>query len=232
MDIPADQAYTTPLVIRVGDQDQLISVGAFRVRAYEPLTGKEIWRVRYDEGFSNVPRPVFGHGLVFITTGFQQPELLAIRPDGKGDVTKTHIAWSLKRGAPLTPSPIIVGDELYIVNDGGIASCIDARTGNVIWQSRLGGTYSASPIYADGRLYFPAEQGVTTVIAPGRKRGGLRRTDWKAATSPRWRWPADRFSSGPIRRSTASPSERPRRKCSCRGGRKATDDVKAQTYTV
>jgi outer membrane protein assembly factor BamB len=166
---PADQAYTTPLIIRVGDQDQLVSVGAFRVRAYEPLTGKEIWRVRYDEGFSNVPRPVFGHGLVFITTGFQQPELLAIRPDGKGDVTRTHVAWSLKRGAPLTPSPIIVGDELYIVNDGGIASCIDARTGNVIWQSRLGGTYSASPVYVDGRLYFPAEQGVTTVIAPGKE---------------------------------------------------------------
>jgi outer membrane protein assembly factor BamB len=166
---PADQAYTTPLVIRAGDQDQLISVGAFRVRAYEPLTGKEIWRVRYDEGFSNVPRPVFGHGLVFITTGFQQPELLAIRPDGKGDVTKTHVAWSLKRGAPLTPSPILVGDELYIVNDGGIASCIDAKTGNVIWQSRLGGTYSASPVYADGRLYFPAEQGVTIVIAPGKE---------------------------------------------------------------
>ena len=167
--VPSDQAYTTPLVIRVGDQDQLVSVGAFRVRAYEPLTGKEIWRVRYDEGFSNVPRPVFGHGLVFITTGFQQPELLAIRPDGKGDVTKTHVAWSLKRGAPLTPSPIIVGDELYLVNDGGIASCIDARSGNVIWQSRLGGTYSASPVYVDGRLYFPAEQGVTTVIAPGKE---------------------------------------------------------------
>jgi outer membrane protein assembly factor BamB len=166
---PADQAYTTPIVIRAGEQDQLISVGAFRVRAYDPLTGKEIWRVRYDEGFSNVPRPVFGHGLVFITTGFQQPELLAIRPDGKGDVTKTHVAWSLKRGAPLTPSPIIVGDELYIVNDGGIASCLDARTGSVIWQSRLGGTYSASPVYADGRLYFPSEQGVTTVIAPGKE---------------------------------------------------------------
>ena len=167
--VPADQAYTTPLVIRVAEQDQLISVGAFRARAYEPLTGKEIWRVRYDEGFSNVPRPVFAHGLVFITTGFQQPELLAIRPDGKGDVTKTHIAWSLKRGAPLTPSPIVVGDELYVVTDGGIASCLDAKTGEVIWQSRLGGTYSASPIFADGRLYFPAEQGVTTVIAPGRQ---------------------------------------------------------------
>jgi outer membrane protein assembly factor BamB len=165
---PSDQAYTTPLVIRVGDRDQLISVGAFRARAYDPLTGKEIWRVRYDEGFSNVPRPIFAHGLVVIATGFQQPELLAVRPDGTGDVTKTHIAWSLKRGAPLTPSPIVVGDELYVVNDGGIASCIDARTGTVIWQQRLGGTYSASPVFADGRIYFLAEQGVTTVITPGR----------------------------------------------------------------
>jgi outer membrane protein assembly factor BamB len=167
--LPADQAYTTPIVIRVGDRDQLISVGAFRARAYDPLTGKEIWRVRYDEGFSNVPRPVFAHGLVFIATGFQQPELLAVRPDGTGDVTKTHIAWSLKRGAPLTPSPLVVGDELYLVNDGGIASCIDARTGAVVWQQRLGGTYSASPVFADGRIYFLAEQGVTTVIAPGRE---------------------------------------------------------------
>ena len=166
---PADQAYTTPLVIRVGDKDQLISVGAFRAYAYDPLTGKEIWRVRYADGFSNVPKPVFAHGLVFITTGFQQPELLAVRPDGTGDVTKTHIAWSLKRGAPLTPSPLIAGDELYVVNDGGIASCIDARSGAIVWQQRLGGTYSASPVLADGRIYFLAEQGVTTVIGPGKE---------------------------------------------------------------
>ena len=166
---PADQAYTTPLVIRAADRDQLISVGAFRARSYDPLTGKEIWRVRYDEGFSNVPRPVFAHGLVFIATGFQQPSLLAVRPDGTGDVTKTHIAWALKRGAPLTPSPIVVGDELYLVNDGGIATCLDARTGTLFWQQRLGGTYSASPVFADGRIYFLAEQGVTTVIAPGRE---------------------------------------------------------------
>lgn len=166
---PADQAYTTPLVIRVGDRDQLISVGAFRTRAYEPMTGKEIWRVRYDEGFSNVPRPVFGHGLVYIATGFQEPSIVAVRPDGTGDVTKTHIAWTLKRGAPLTPSPVIVGDEIYLVNDGGIATCVDARTGMVIWQSRLGGTYSASPVFADGHLYFMSEQGVTSVIVPGKE---------------------------------------------------------------
>jgi outer membrane protein assembly factor BamB len=166
---PADQAYTTPLLIRAADRDQLVSVGAFRARAYDPLTGKEIWRVRYDDGFSNVPRPVFAHGLVFIATGFQQPSLLAVRPDGTGDVTKTHVAWALKRGAPLTPSPIVVGDELYVVNDGGIATCLDARTGAIVWQQRLGGTYSASPVFADGRIYFLAEQGVTTIIAPGRE---------------------------------------------------------------
>ena len=166
---PADQAYTTPLVIRVGDRDQLISVGAYRARAYDPLTGKEIWRVRYDQGFSNVPRPVYGHGLVFIATGFQEPSLMAVRPDGTGDVTKTHVTWTLKRGAPLTPSPLLVGDELYVVNDGGIATCVDARTGTIVWQSRLGGTYSASPVFAGGHIYIPAEQGVVTVIAPGKE---------------------------------------------------------------
>ncbi len=167
--LPADQAYTTPLVIRVGDRDQLVSVGAYRAVAYDPLNGKEIWRVSYADGFSNVPRPVFAHGLVYIATGFQQPSLLAVRPDGTGDVTKTHMAWKLSRGAPLTPSPIVVGDELYVVTDGGIATCLDARTGATIWQQRLGGTYSASPVFAGGGIYFPAEQGVTTVIAPGRE---------------------------------------------------------------
>jgi outer membrane protein assembly factor BamB len=166
---PADQAYTTPLVIRVGDRDQLVSVGAYRARAYDPLTGKEIWRVRYDEGFSNVPRPVYGNGLIYIATGFQQPTLIAVRPDGSGEVTKTHIAWTLTRGAPLTPSPLLVGDELYVVNDGGILTCLDATTGGVIWQRRLGGSFSASPIFADGRIYLPSEQGVTVVIAPGRE---------------------------------------------------------------
>ena len=164
---PADQAYTTPLVIRVGDRDQVISVGAYRAAAYDPLSGREIWRVSYGQGFSNVPRPVFAHGLVYIATGFQQPTLIAVRPDGSGDVTSSHIAWTLRRAVPYTPSPLIVGNELFIVNDAGIASCLDARTGSVHWQQRLGGNYSASPLFADGRIYFASEEGKTTVIAPG-----------------------------------------------------------------
>ena len=165
---PWDQAYTTPLVIRVGERDQLVSVGAYRAGAYDPQTGKEIWRVSYADGFSNVPRPVYGNGLVYIATGFQQPSLLAVRPDGAGDVTKTHVAWTLRRAAPLTPSPLLVDGELYVVNDGGIASCLDAKTGETYWQQRLGGEHSASPVLVDGRIYFLNEEGVATAISPGK----------------------------------------------------------------
>jgi outer membrane protein assembly factor BamB len=164
---PWSQAYSTPLAIRVGDRDQLVSVGPFKTFAYEPETGKEIWRVSYADGFSNVPRPVYGHGLVFIATGFQQPSILAVRPDGKGDVTRTHVAWTLSRGAPHTPSPLLVGDELYVVTDAGIASSVDARTGAVHWQQRLGAGVSASPVLADGRIYVLDEDGRTTVVKPG-----------------------------------------------------------------
>lgn len=164
---PWSQAYSTPLAIRVADRDQIVSVGAFHTVAYDPQDGKEIWRVNYPDGFSNVPRPVYGAGLLFITTGFQQPSILAIRPDGKGDVTKTHVAWNLSRGAPLTPSPLLVGDELYVVTDAGIASNIDAKTGAIRWQHRLGQGVSASPVLADGRIYFLDEEGRTTVITPG-----------------------------------------------------------------
>ena len=163
------QAYTTPLTIQVQGKDQLISPGAHRAVAYEPLTGKEIWSVRYGEGYSNVPRPVFGHGLVFICSGFEQAILLAVRPDGRGDVTDSHVAWSLKRAVPLTPSPLLVGEELYLVSDNGIASCLDAKTGKAHWQQRLGGNHSASPIFADGRIYFLNEEGESVVLAPGKE---------------------------------------------------------------
>jgi outer membrane protein assembly factor BamB len=163
------QAYTTPLIIRLPGGDQVISPGALRAIAYEPRTGKELWQVSYGEGFSNVPRPVYGHGMVFICTGFHQPSLLAVRLDGRGDVTKTHVAWALKRGVSLTPSPLLIGDELYLISDNGIATCIDAKTGTEHWRARVDGNHSASPIYADGRIYFLSEEGESVVIAPGKE---------------------------------------------------------------
>jgi outer membrane protein assembly factor BamB len=161
------QAYSTPLVLRLPAGDQVVSPGAYRTVAYEPLTGAEIWSVRYGDGFSNVPRPVYGDGLVFLCTGFQEPSLLAVRVDGRKDVTKTHVAWTLKRSVPLTPSPLLVDGVLYLINDTGIATALDATTGKEHWRVRLGGNHSASPIYADGRIYFLSEEGETVVIAPG-----------------------------------------------------------------
>lgn len=165
-DREGQQAYSTPLAITVDGRTQVISAGGRRVVAYEPGTGEEIWSVRYD-GYSNVPRPVFGDGLLFIATGYEVPELYAVRPDGHGDVTDTHVAWEIRRGAPLNPSPLLIGDELYLVSDNGIASCLDARTGTLHWQHRLRGAFSASPIFADGRIYYLNENGEATVIEPG-----------------------------------------------------------------
>jgi len=155
-------AFSTPLVIQAGGRDQLISPGAHYAVSYDPAAGRELWKAAYGDGFSNVPRPVFGHGLVYVTSGFYSPELLALRPDGS-------LAWKTGRAVPLTPSPLIAGEEIYMVSDNGIASCLDAKTGKLHWQQRLGGSHSASPIHADGRIYFLNEEGETTVIAPGKE---------------------------------------------------------------
>jgi hypothetical protein len=161
-------SFSTPLLIDVNGERQIVSPGSNVVLAIDPRDGKEIWRVQYD-GYSVIPRPVFGHGLVFISTGYEWPMVLAIRPDGRGDVTDTHVAWKTRRAAPNTPSPLLVGDELYLVSDNGIASCLDARSGQLHWQHRLGGAYSASPLHAAGRIYFQNEQGVGTVIKAGKQ---------------------------------------------------------------
>ncbi len=161
-------AFATCEVITVGGKKQVISPGAGVVNALDPASGTEIWRVTYD-GYSVIPRPVFGHGLIFMSTGYDSPSILAIRPDGHGDVTDTHVEWTLKKGAPHTPSPLLVGNELYLVSDGGIASCVDAKTGEEHWSERIGTKYSASPVYADGRIYFQDELGKGTVLRPGKK---------------------------------------------------------------
>ncbi len=162
-------SFSTPLLITVKGQKQVITAGSGVVYALEPKTGKEIWRVYYGEGYSVVPRPVFGHGLVYLSSGFDKPAVLAIRPDGQGDVTETHVAWKATRGAPNTPSPLLVGDELYMVADSGVASCLDARTGAEHWQERIGGGCSASPVFADGKIYVQTEDGTGVVLKAGKE---------------------------------------------------------------
>jgi outer membrane protein assembly factor BamB len=159
-------SFSTPLLITVNEQKQIVSPASDAVTAYD-LDGKELWRAKY-EGYSVIPRPVSGHGMVFFSTGYDRPSVIAVRVNGKGDVTDSHVAWTLTKGAPHAPSPLLVGDELYLVSDAGIASCLDARSGMVHWQERVTGNFSASPFYADGKIYLQSEDGVTTVLKAGK----------------------------------------------------------------
>ncbi len=167
VEAPKTFSFSTPLVIEVQGKKQVVLPGSNAVCAYDAVDGKEIWRVRY-KGYSVIPRPVFGHGLVYLSSGFDSPTLLAIRTDGSGDVTDTHIAWTVKKAAPLTPSPLLDGDELYTVADNGWATCFDAKTGKVHWSENLKDTFSSSPVLASGRIYCLSEKGKTYVLQAGK----------------------------------------------------------------
>ena len=146
----------------------MVSPAADWLYSYDPATGKELWKVSYGVlGFSLVPRPIVGHGMIYICTSFMQSQLLAIRYADNTD--QPYLAWRFTKQAPQKPSPLLVGDELYFIGDnGGVATCLDAITGDVRWQSRITGNHSASPLYADGRIHFFSHDGVTTVITPGK----------------------------------------------------------------
>lgn len=159
------KAYGTPLIVEADGRQELISPAADWVYAYDPETGEELWKAHYGKlGFSTVPRPVAGNGLVYICTSFMQSRLLAVKPGGTGDVTETHIVWTADRQIPKKPSLMLSGSELYAVSDGGILTALNATTGEELWQERLPGEYSASPLYAGGRIYFFSQDGVATVI--------------------------------------------------------------------
>lgn len=161
------KAYCTPLVIDTPAGEQLISPAADHVFAYDPATGRELWRFDY-KGFSNVPRPLFGHGLVYLCTGYMKPELWAFRPDGSGVRSDSEVVWRRTEQVPAIPSPILVGDELYMVSNNGVATCMDAHSGEIFWRERLGGDFSASPVAAGGLIYLGNESGEVFVLRPGR----------------------------------------------------------------
>lgn len=160
----AEMAYSTPLVIDVDGVTQVVSSGGGGVSAFEPASGAEIWRCRY-EGHSVIPRPVFANGVVYICSGYWTPSLYAINPEGTGDVTSSHMKAVLRRGVPLTPSPLADGDKLYLLTDMGVFTCVDLATGKEVARRRLAGNYSASPTLADDRIYVTSEEGVTTVLS-------------------------------------------------------------------
>ena len=160
----------TPVAVRVAGRDEIIVSSQSAVTAYDPETGKELW-VCDGNSFEVIPTPVVGHGLVFASSGCVGPTL-AIRPGGRGNVTRTHLVWTSPKGSPFVPSPIVYGDQLYMVNDmASIATSFEAATGKVLWQGRLGVAqregFSASPVAVDGKIFFTNDQGETFVLRAG-----------------------------------------------------------------
>lgn len=163
------KAYSTPLMIQVNGVKQAVIPGAQWIIAYDPATGKEIWRVDHGNGFSISSTPVYtgtdeSLGLVIFTTGYGQSEALAIRPDGEGDVTLSHVAWRTDRNVPEKPSPVAVGDLVYMIDDSGVLSCLSIKDASVVFRKRVPGNFSASPLLAGGHLYFSNQEGVVTII--------------------------------------------------------------------
>jgi outer membrane protein assembly factor BamB len=174
------KAYATPHVVLLNQRPTLISQGAKAIYAYDPLNGDELWRVEERTSHSASSRPVADHGLVFVTTGWSTGQLLALRPGRAGEVLDANaddvppdrelqVVWKSRRNVPRKPSLQLHGDWLFGLDDGGIVSCLDARTGRELWRERVGGNYSASPLCAEDRLYLFSEEGKATVIAADRE---------------------------------------------------------------
>jgi outer membrane protein assembly factor BamB len=161
-------SFVTANVATVNGQKQVLAPGPDHFAAYDLATGDELWRVRAP-GWSVVPQPTIAGDLVIYNHDYDNPELMAVRLGGEGDVTESHVVWRTKRAAPSTPTPLLVGDELYFVSDSGIASCVDVRTGDRHWMERLGGNFSASPVFANGMILFLNETGLATWVEASRE---------------------------------------------------------------
>jgi outer membrane protein assembly factor BamB len=167
----ANVGWGTPVVINANGRDELVVSSQRRVQAYDPASGKELWSVGGNT-FEVIPTPVVGHGLVFCSSGRAGPTM-AIRPGGSGDVTSTHVAWSVSKGSPFVPSPMLVGEVLYLVNDmQSIVTAYEAKSGTLLFQGRLGSErregFSASPVAVNGQVFFTNDDGETFVLKAGR----------------------------------------------------------------
>jgi outer membrane protein assembly factor BamB len=163
------KGFSTPHVFEWQGRPILLSSGAKAHYAYDPATGKELWRIDEHSSHSPCTRPVIGDGLAFIPTGHGKAGLLALKLGGEGLLDEKSVAWRMTRAFPNKPSVTLVGNLLFVINDAGIASCLDAKSGENLWSERLGGNFSSSPIYSDGKLYVGNEEGKFFVFAADRK---------------------------------------------------------------
>lgn len=163
------KAYGTPRVIEYEGRVQLISPAAKATLSYNPMNGEVYWKFYYPQ-HSTANRPLFDGERIYIGTGFGKAHLYAVDPGGNGDVTESHVKWIQQKGIPSKPSQLVIDGMLFMVDDKGIATCLDTKTGDEIWKERLSrSAFSASPIYADGKIYMADKTGLTRVIKPGKK---------------------------------------------------------------
>lgn len=167
------KSYQTPIVIEANGRELLISNASYMCFAHDVNTGEVVWTMEYGYD-STVSQPLYWNGLVFVNSGWvfidNKPfftRQYAIDPTGKGDVTKTHVKWMYEDEFPQLPTPVIVDGKMYFVHDRGIASCIDAKTAQLIWKQELKGNFNSSPVYAAGNLYFFNVKGECTIVKPG-----------------------------------------------------------------
>lgn len=176
-------SFSTPLLLKTNGGEQVISAASGFVASYDPKSGAELWRFNYPvPGYSVIPQPVAGNGLVYLSTSYNTPVMLAIKPEGTGDITKSNLAWSAKKGAPHTPSPLLVGKEIYTLSDAGMLTCSDALDGTVHWTERVAAGCSSSPIHSNGKIYLTSEAGVGRVIAASKEFKELASNDLKEKT--------------------------------------------------
>lgn len=169
-------SYSTPLVVETAGASELIVNSSERVDAYDPRTGALLWHVGDSNRFP-IPSPVFHDGIVYMSRGYRSSPYLAVRPGGRGDVTASHLAWQVPSGAPYVSSLIYDGGRIYMANDVGVLTAVDAQSGTRIWQERVGGVFSASPVAGDGKIYFVSETGETLVLRSGPKPEVIARND-------------------------------------------------------
>jgi outer membrane protein assembly factor BamB len=160
------RSYCTPIIRHIDGRNQMILSGTMCVASYDPDTGKQHWII---DGPTEqyVAALVYNGDLLFMTCGFPKRYMMLIRPDGRGNVTKTHVVWQTRKDCSYVPSPIAFGPYFLVVSDGGVATCLDAKTGETVWRKSLGEGHSASLVTAGEHVYFLSDDGVATVVKPG-----------------------------------------------------------------
>jgi outer membrane protein assembly factor BamB len=164
-------SWSTPLLVRAGRRAELITSGNELIVSYDPKTGEELWTAK-GHGSNAIATPLAGHGMVFVYAGFPVKKTMAIKLGGSGDVTNSNVAWQYDKGTAYVPSSILYGDYVYLMSDRGILTCLDAKTGKVVYEGGripTPATFTASPVAFDGKLLLTSEDGDTYVIKAGPK---------------------------------------------------------------